>query len=167
MGVTVWQVVAWLENIRPEDRNSTTLSDGAVFNDEQIAKHFARGVELRGGKVSSIKKHESGASWFESLEEHRRLGSMSLSEISEIAKGGEIMGAERDSMEISRAMGSAIDKLMSQLIAKESELKRRENSTGTSHDVAKMNRLTDEITSINKRLILAEKVQDSALRHQP
>jgi len=88
MGITVWQVVAWLENIKPEDRNSTTLSDGAVFSDEQIAKHFARGVELRGGKVSSIKKHENGASWLESLDEQRRLGSMSLSEISEISKRG-------------------------------------------------------------------------------
>jgi len=75
------------------------------------------------------------------------------------------MGAARDAMEISRVMGMAIEKLNKQLIAKEDELRRRETSTGTSHNVAKMNRLRDEIDSINKRLTLAEKVQDSALRH--
>lgn len=72
------------------------------------------------------------------------------------------MGNEREAMEISRAMGSAIDKLMSQLIVKQDELKRRESSTGTSHDVAKMNRLREEIDGINRRLALAEKIQDSA-----
>lgn len=88
MGVTVWQVVAWLENIKPEDRDSTTISDGAVFNDEEIALHFARGVEIRGGKVACIKRRESGSGWFESMEEYRRLGSMSLSEISQISSRG-------------------------------------------------------------------------------
>lgn len=61
------------------------------------------------------------------------------------------------------AMSSAIEKLTSKLVAKQDELRRRETSQGTSHDVHKMNRLREEIAAIERRLSLAERVQDEAL----
>ncbi len=49
-------------------------------------------------------------------------------------------------------IGIAVGKLTDQLTAKQLELERRENSQGTSHDVRKMNRLRDEIASLERRI---------------
>lgn len=68
-----------------------------------------------------------------------------------------------DAKETVKAMSSAIEKLTWKLVAKQDELRRRESSIGTAHDVQKMNKLRDEIASIERRLSLAERVQDRAL----
>lgn len=60
-------------------------------------------------------------------------------------------------------MSRCVDKLMGQLVEKKEELRRREKSEGKGHDVRKMNRLRDEIQSLEKRLSRAERLQDEAL----
>lgn len=60
-------------------------------------------------------------------------------------------------------IGIAIGKLVSQLTAKEAELHRRETSQGTDHDVIKMNKLRQDIASIERRLTVAERLQDRSL----
>lgn len=69
-----------------------------------------------------------------------------------------------DAKETVRAMSSAIEKLTFKLVAKQDDLRRRESSIGTDHDVQKINKLRDEIASIERRLSLAERVQDGALK---
>ena len=61
------------------------------------------------------------------------------------------------------ALNAAVGKLMDQLTAKQDELRRREQSQGMSHDVRKMNKLREEIASLEKRLARAERLQDEAL----
>lgn len=61
------------------------------------------------------------------------------------------------------ALNSAVDRLMTMLVTKQTELHRRETSQGTAHDVQKMNQLRVEIASIEKRLSLAERLQDDAI----
>ena len=58
-------------------------------------------------------------------------------------------------------IGQAIGNLMSQLVTKQDELRRRETSQGTSHDVGKMNRLREEIASLERRIERAERLQDA------
>lgn len=61
------------------------------------------------------------------------------------------------------ALNSAVDRLMTLLVAKQEELRCRETSQGTDHDVKKMNQLRIEIASIEKRLSLAERLQNDAI----
>ena len=61
-------------------------------------------------------------------------------------------------------IGTAIEKLWAQLIPKRDELHRRETSQGTSHDVAKMNRLREEIAGLERRIERAERLQDNGWR---
>lgn len=58
------------------------------------------------------------------------------------------------------AVSQAWEKLCSELTRKQIELRRRETSIGTSHDLAKINRLRKEIDSLEKRLILCEAFLD-------
>lgn len=61
------------------------------------------------------------------------------------------------------ALNAAVDRLMTLLVAKQEELRRRETSQGTAHDVQKMNQLRIEIASIERRLLVAERLQDDAI----
>jgi hypothetical protein len=61
------------------------------------------------------------------------------------------------------ALNAAVNKLMGQLAIKQDELRRRENSCGKGHDLKKMMKLRDEITSLENRLARAERLQDDAL----
>lgn len=58
-------------------------------------------------------------------------------------------------------VGKAWSKLVERLLAKQDELRRREASQGKSHDVQKMNRLRDEIASLEARLNRAENLLES------
>jgi hypothetical protein len=60
----------------------------------------------------------------------------------------------------SHAIGLAINKLVGQLVTKEDELRLCEQSQGKAHDVRKMNKLREEIASLERRISLAESVQD-------
>lgn len=53
-----------------------------------------------------------------------------------------------------------VQRLTSAIVSKQHELDRRENSSGTSHDVRKMNRLRTEIDALERKLRLAEIAQD-------
>lgn len=61
------------------------------------------------------------------------------------------------------AVNAAVSKLTDMLISKEDELRRRETSGGTYHDVRKMNALREEIASIQTRLERAERLQERIL----
>lgn len=61
------------------------------------------------------------------------------------------------------ALNAAVDKLTKQLIDKQEQLRIRETSAGKMHDVRKMNRLRDEIKSLESRLARAERLQEAAL----
>ncbi len=61
------------------------------------------------------------------------------------------------------ALNTAVSKLMTLLASKQDELRRREESCGTFHDVRKMTKLRDEIASAERRLVRAERLQDAAL----
>jgi hypothetical protein len=58
-------------------------------------------------------------------------------------------------------IGIAIGKLTDQLTAKERELHLRETSQGTHHDVEKMNQLRRDIASLERRIAIAERLQDA------
>lgn len=60
-------------------------------------------------------------------------------------------------------LNTAVNKLSTMLITKQDELRRRENSQGTYHDVRKMQKLRAEIASLEKRLQQAEWLQERAL----
>lgn len=57
-----------------------------------------------------------------------------------------------------------VEKLMTKLETAKDELNRRENSCGMYHDVRKMNKLREDIRSLETRLARAERLQDQALR---
>ena len=61
-------------------------------------------------------------------------------------------------------LNALVNHLMGDLVAKQVELQRREQSCGTFHDVRKMTRLRAEITKIEKRLARAELLQNVALK---
>ncbi len=85
--MTTYQVICWFKNIKPEDRNSRNLSDGAVFSDEGEAIKFARGVIGSGGELlGDIRVHENGRAWFDSVEEYNRAGLMTSAELNAIGK---------------------------------------------------------------------------------
>lgn len=65
--------------------------------------------------------------------------------------------------ETAHVIGIAIGKLTDRLTAKKIELHRRETSGGKSHDVRKMNRLREEIASLEARISRAERWQDREL----
>lgn len=76
-----WRVVVWYGNIKPEDRGSTTMSDGAMFVREEDVRTFCRRTEAEGGKIVSVTEHKRPGFWYETLEEFDRLGAMSLQEL--------------------------------------------------------------------------------------
>jgi hypothetical protein len=61
------------------------------------------------------------------------------------------------------ALNAAVNRLMRMLATAQDELHRRETSQGMYHDVPKMIRLRKEIASLEKRLSLAERLQDDAI----
>lgn len=61
------------------------------------------------------------------------------------------------------ALNAAVDKLMRQLAEKQDDLRRREAVTGRGWNPRAINRLRDEITSIEARLVRAERLQEEAL----
>jgi hypothetical protein len=61
------------------------------------------------------------------------------------------------------ALNGAVNRLTTMLVTKQDELHRRETSQGTAHDVQKMNQLRIEIASIEKRLSLAERLQNDVI----
>lgn len=78
---TAWQVTIWSPLIRPEDRTSRILSDGAVFRTRATALIYGYVVEQAGGAVQSITPVENPKCWYETLAHFRRLGSMTLVEL--------------------------------------------------------------------------------------
>lgn len=79
-----WRVVVWYGNIAPLARDSTTLSDGAVFRDEQQASRFARSVIATGGKFSHATVIDAPKMWYETVEHFARLGRMTVAELGEL-----------------------------------------------------------------------------------
>ena len=86
--MTTYQVICWFANIRPEDRNSTTLSDGAIFSTEDAAREFANRVVRQGGKISYVRVRENGTAWWESVAEYDRAGLMTSGELEAIGRRG-------------------------------------------------------------------------------
>lgn len=76
-----YRVVVWYPNIKPEDRDSRTLSDGAQFAKQADAVAFARRVRLSGGAVKCTQTIEDPTIWYASLAEFDRFGRRSLAEI--------------------------------------------------------------------------------------
>jgi len=60
-------------------------------------------------------------------------------------------------------LNKCVSDLLTQLVTKQEELRRRETSCGTYHDPRKMTRLREQIASLERRLGMAEKLQEAAL----
>lgn len=79
-----YRCIVWHGNIQPEFRNSTTLSDGAIFSAAEDASAFCRRVAGEGGKVHSVRMIKNPTHWYDSLAEYDRLGSMTAAELAEL-----------------------------------------------------------------------------------
>lgn len=76
-----YRCIVWHGNMR---RDSTTLSDGAIFANESDATAYCNRVKLRGGKIHSVREVKNPPQWYDSLEEFDRLGRMSVAELKEL-----------------------------------------------------------------------------------
>lgn len=74
-----YRCIVWYGGII--SRNSTTISDGAIFSDESDATKYCQRVTSQGGKIHSVREVKNPPQWYESLEEFDRLGKMSVSEL--------------------------------------------------------------------------------------
>jgi len=74
------RVSVWHGGIKPKDRNSRTISDGAIFNHEEDARKFQMRVLLNGGAIAALNEFE-GNHGYESLEEFDSIGRMSSDEL--------------------------------------------------------------------------------------
>lgn len=60
-------------------------------------------------------------------------------------------------------LNGVVDKLMTHIVQKQEDLRRAEAISGRGWNPRKCNRLREEIASLEHRLRLAEKLQESAL----
>ncbi len=79
--IIAYRVIVWHGNIKPEDRNSRNLSDGATFRNKSDVERYVRGVTGKGGMLCGIREIENPGFWYESLEEFDRTARMSVAEL--------------------------------------------------------------------------------------
>lgn len=80
-----YRIICWHGNIKPEDRDSRTLSDGAQFLHPEDAVAFVRRVVVNGGEIHSVKIVDPATFAYRSIEEYDSIGKMSTDQINEIA----------------------------------------------------------------------------------
>lgn len=62
-----------------------------------------------------------------------------------------------------QTLNDCVNKLMGKLVAAKERLRLCESSSGTGRNIRTMNRLRDEIDSLERRLQRAERLQDAEL----
>jgi hypothetical protein len=82
--VFAFRVIVWHGNIAPNHRDSTTLSDGAIFRNPADVARYQHDVERAGGKVFCVRKIDNPRFCYDSLDEFYRIGSMSLAELEHV-----------------------------------------------------------------------------------
>jgi hypothetical protein len=75
------RVSVWHGTIKPEDRNSRNLGDGALFFSRKAVMQYQQEVIFGGGEIASLSVIENPTVAYTSLEEWKAVGKMSLAEL--------------------------------------------------------------------------------------